>query len=65
MIGGYWASGLPHLKSTLKSNWDPSKADPESLAGIQLALLKVDSSRLKVILYCWSSHWQHASQHIH
>ena len=49
--GGHWASGVPRLKNSLKSTWDPAKADPSSLAGVQLLLLKADISRLKVVTF--------------
>ena len=48
VIGGYWSSGMPYLKSSLKVKWDPTLANSASLKGVQLLLFRADISSLKV-----------------
>lgn len=48
VVGGYWSSGLPYLKSSLKQKWDPDYVKDDSLHGVQLILNRIDISGLKV-----------------
>lgn len=48
VIGGHWSSGIPYLKSSLKTKWDPTGASSKTLVGVQLLLVKADILTLKV-----------------
>ncbi|BDA45004.1 hypothetical protein COCOBI_06-4830 [Coccomyxa sp. Obi] len=63
VIGGYWSSGMPYLKSSFKTDWDPTRANSKSLTGVQLLLFSADISNLKAaILDQGEALWDAAEQ---